>query len=297
MIKRVDSYDNDEVEVAPIYRGPLYKKDVKEVERRKLIRGLLVVLGILMGVAYLVVERKQKASGAESEVLKETVPKVPRGVCPQFCHARLEQRKKHHGGDFLKSSDLAEQFHAAKKKLIEDLKDKYGSFYDAILTEDGQWRKGFSGINTNDISGGRFRRKLKMKLLEMQAAIRADNAHMEGCDCNKEDSRRRRLEPKTLVLPQLQDTYSNFVWATGGHSAAAGHGNLYNESYTAFMERSVKPIFEAVGIGFEGRNYAMGGMRSGPEFALCQESIFGLDGKCFWIRLLCDLLRRSSVSD
>lgn len=297
MIKRVDSYDNDEVEVAPIYRGPLYKKDVKEVERRKLIRGLLVVLGILMGVAYLVVERKQKASGAESEVLKETVPKVPRGVCPQFCHARLEQRKKHHGGDFLKSSDLAEQFHAAKKKLIEDLKDKYGSFYDAILTQDGQWRKGFSGINTNDISGGRFRRKLKMKLLEMQAAIRADNAHMEGCDCNKEDSRRRRLEPKTLVLPQLQDTYSNFVWATGGHSAAAGHGNLYNESYTAFMERSVKPIFEAVGIGFEGRNYAMGGMRSGPEFALCQESIFGLDGKCFWIRLLCDLLRRSSVSD
>lgn len=286
MIKRVDSYDNDEDEVTPIYRGPLYQKDAKEVERRKLIRGLLVVLCILVGVAYLVVESKQKASGAESEVLKETVPKVPQGVCPQFCRARLEQRKKHHGGDFLKPSDLAEQFHAAKKKLVADLKEMYGSFYDAILTEDGQWRKGFSGINTNDISGGRFRRKLKMKLLEMQAAIRADNAHMEGCNCNEEDLLRRHLEPKTLVLPQLQETYSNFVWATGGHSAAAGHGNLYNESYTAFMERSAKPIFEAVGIGFEGRNYAMGGMRSAPEFALCQESIFGLDGKCLKLGLL-----------
>ena len=278
-MKRVDSYDNDEVEVTPMYRGPLYKKDATEMARRKLIRGLLVILGILVAVAYLVVERKQKASGAQSEVLKETVPKVPQGVCPQFCQARLAQRKKHHGGDFLKPSDLAEQFQAGKNKLVEDLKVKYGSFYDAIMTEDGHWRKGFSGINKNDISGGRFRRKLKMKLLEMQAAIRADNSHMEGCNCNEEDSLRRRLEPKTIVLPQLQETYSTFVWATGGHSAAAGHGNLYNESYTAFMERSAKPIFEAVGIGFEGRNYAMGGMRSGPEFALCQESIFGLDGK------------------
>lgn len=58
---------------------------------------------------------------------------------------------------------------------------------------------------------------------------------------------------------------------------SAGHGNLYNESYTAMMEHSVQPIFESVGIAFQGRNYAMGGMRSAPEFALCQESIFGTD--------------------
>jgi hypothetical protein len=59
---------------------------------------------------------------------------------------------------------------------------------------------------------------------------------------------------------------------------AAGHGNLHNETYTAFMEVAAQPIFESVGIEFEGRNYAMGGMRSAPEFALCQESIFGTDG-------------------
>jgi hypothetical protein len=44
------------------------------------------------------------------------------------------------------------------------------------------------------------------------------------------------------------------------------------------MEAAASPLFEAVGIAFEGRNYAMGGMPSSPEIALCQESIFGVDG-------------------
>ncbi|KAI2500366.1 hypothetical protein MHU86_14109 [Fragilaria crotonensis] len=125
----------------------------------------------------------------------------------------------------------------------------------------------------------------------MQVAIHADNEHLEGCNCTRygSSSQNRRLETQTLVLPEIQQTFSNFVWATGGHSAAAGHGNLFNESYTAFMERSAKPVFEAVGIGFEGRNYAMGGMRSAPEFALCQESIFGLDADVVsWDFGMCD---------
>jgi len=68
-----------------------------------------------------------------------------------------------------------------------------------------------------------------------------------------------------------------FVWATGGHSAAAGHGNLYNESYTAVMEQTVRPIFQAIGIHFSGRNYAMGGTSSSPEIASCVDAIFGQD--------------------
>jgi hypothetical protein len=64
---------------------------------------------------------------------------------------------------------------------------------------------------------------------------------------------------------------------TGGHSAAAGHGNMYLESYTAVMERALKPIFAAVGLDFVGRNYAMGGTGSAPEIAMCIESVFGND--------------------
>jgi hypothetical protein len=285
-MKRVDIYDNDvdegeDVTIGPLLRGPLYTKDPGETKRRKLIRGMLAVLVVLLAVAFVVVGRKEEEAASEDVVAKETVRKVPSKLCPQFCKARFEQRKKHHGGDFLKPSDLMQRFQTAKKNLDDDLKVKYGKYYEDMMLENGQWRKGFSGANKNNISSERFRRKLIMKLLETQVAIRDDSEHLEGCNCTKYGSpgQIRRLETQTLVLPDLQQTFSNFVWATGGHSAAAGHGNLFNESYTAFMERSAKPVFEAVGIGFEGRSYAMGGMRSAPEFALCQESIFGLDGK------------------
>jgi hypothetical protein len=282
---RLNAFDDEEKtsETDPIYRGPLYKKDPDEIKRRTLIRSLLAFLVILIAIAFVVINGKEEEAAAVSENAKEIVRKVPRNFCPKLCNARLEQRKKHHGGDLLKASDLLQQFETAKNLLIEDLKDKYGSYYDEIMLKDGKWQKGLTGINSNGISEERFRRKLKIKLLEMQEAIREENAHLEGCNCNEvpTSGKHRRLDTKTLTLPEVPMTYIKFVWATGGHSAAAGHGNLYNESYTAFMERAVKPVFQSVGIEFEGRNYAMGGMRSAPEFALCQESIFGLDRKLF----------------
>ena len=69
----------------------------------------------------------------------------------------------------------------------------------------------------------------------------------------------------------------DFIWATGGHSAAAGHGNLYNESYTAFLGRDLLQVLPRIGWNVETRNYAMGGMASAPEVALCAEQIFGND--------------------
>ena len=43
------------------------------------------------------------------------------------------------------------------------------------------------------------------------------------------------------------------------------------------MEAAVKPIFQAIGLDFVGRNYAMGGTSSFPEIANCLAEIFGLD--------------------
>jgi len=78
-------------------------------------------------------------------------------------------------------------------------------------------------------------------------------------------------------LGEQANLYSKFVWATGGHSAAAGHGNFVNQSYTAYMERAARPVFASIGIWLEGRNYGMGGMKSAPELSLCNEAIFGTD--------------------
>lgn len=54
-----------------------------------------------------------------------------------------------------------------------------------------------------------------------------------------------RLDDNDKMVP--------FVWATGGHSSAAAHGNYYNEPYTATLERTGKGVFDAVGLDLVGR--------------------------------------------
>lgn len=225
-MKQADSYndnENDE-EGVPLYRGRLFKSDASdEVKRRRAIRGLLAILVILLGVAWVVVDDKEAVHTEDGMLAKEKKkPKAgsAKNFCPQFCAARLGQRMKHHGGDFLKQSDLMRKVDSAKGKLVDDLKVKYGEYFDKVFIKDGELRKGFSGLNQNEISTARFRRKLKMKLLEVQVAIRWENENMEGCNCNEEPAQgRRSLAAQTVVLPELRQTFSQFVWATGGHSA------------------------------------------------------------------------------
>ena len=98
-----------------------------------------------------------------------------------------------------------------------------------------------------------------IKVLEMQAALLE-----KGCtDCTNEEIK--------------NTTFAKYVWATGGHSSAAGHGNLFDESYTAVLGRDARIVFEAIGIYFEDRNYAMGGTSSASEVSMCWEQIFGSD--------------------
>lgn len=87
---------------------------------------------------------------------------------------------------------------------------------------------------------------------------------------------KRKLSIKVLRAV-LGDDQVRFVWATGGHSAAAAHGDFFNQSYTAVMEQQAKAVFGAVGIDLEGRNYAVGGSNSGPEIAFCSQEMFGFD--------------------
>ena len=41
-----------------------------------------------------------------------------------------------------------------------------------------------------------------------------------------------------------------FLWVTAGDSSAAGHGNLYSQSYTAILEETVQHHFELWGYSF-----------------------------------------------
>ena len=87
----------------------------------------------------------------------------------------------------------------------------------------------------------------------------------------------RRLKIKILQSQLSPTSKTTYTWAVGGHSASAGHGNLFHQSYGAVLERLAAPVFKTLGITFYGKNYGMGGTSSAPEMALCMNAIFGMD--------------------
>lgn len=155
----------------------------------------------------------------------------------------VEYRTEH---NLVSVEQLNQAFDAAKEKLYAKLRVDYGSenFQKMFFEEDGtsRGRTAFISPNDGNVSWDRLKRKMTIKVLR---AMHGQNV--------------------------------SFVWASGGHSAAASHGNFFNQSYTAYMHQDAVDIFASIGIEFVGRNYAVGGMSSAPEVALCADSIFGLD--------------------
>jgi hypothetical protein len=237
-----------------------------------------------------------QASGADNSASKSTdktnvelFPKKdsPVDYCSTMCSARVKQHKERWRGDLLNTKDLGRLVGEAREKLVARLKVDYGEDnYAKIFEDNGESRgkKAFVSASPKDgPSIARFKRKLKMKILTVQKAVREEQETFGGCDCKtgiKDGSHRDLVAAdKAAVGDQypMPDQYSRMVWATGGHSAAASHGNLWNESYTSFMEQAVTDGFGSIGIDFEGRNYAVGGTDSAPETAFCSEAVFGTD--------------------
>ena len=134
-----------------------------------------------------------------------------------------------------------------------------------------------------------LKRRLLIKVLQVQTGIRKEESNYMGCDClhgdkalessstsaTNDDSTSTATATSTSTstttvhINATQTMYSKFVWAAGGHSASAGHGNLFNESYTAYLDYFITPIFKSIGIEFVPRNYAMGGTPYVDVLHLC----------------------------
>jgi hypothetical protein len=150
---------------------------------------------------------------------------------------------------------MMERFKEAREQLFAKLRVDYGEYFEEMFLEGNSSTNGrslFISPGQNGLSKGKIKRKVLMKLLQVQV-----------------DSQTGQRELPSPGLP--------FVWAVGGHSVTAGHGNFYHESYTAVMERAVKDVLSSTGIQFVGRNYAMGGTTSAPETAFCTKEIYGQD--------------------
>jgi hypothetical protein len=256
-------------------------------------RNITVVLLILafFVLAYVFLEYNEMyisavGSGSSSSTTGSSIFRGNKNNCNNVCHTRLDQRLElFNGRDILNRQDLKKQIMDAKERLIDTIKVDYGEYFDQIFTKQPNNKEFFvPNVPVGDESMELFKRKLMIKILSAQKNLRDEENNIGGCNCAAADNKRRSLQqdnaegngsPSDAVL--IEPTFAKYIWATGGHSAAAGHGNLFNESYTAFLERDVQDVFQSIGIDFEARNYAMGGTPSGPEIAMCFEEIFGKD--------------------
>lgn len=173
-----------------------------------------------------------------------------------------------------------------KNKFENQLKADYGAenfqniFY--VQSNNGEWiSRGRQAFGTPDRpSWSRMKRKFMIKILQAQIEMHKRRRRRSNILLREEEDQRGWRRRRQQLLTNKQDSddyYAQFIWANGGHSSSAGHGNFYWETYTAVMERPMKNYFGALGIRFIGRNYAMGGTSSGEEIALCTESVFGAD--------------------
>ncbi|CAJ1946558.1 unnamed protein product [Cylindrotheca closterium] len=71
-------------------------------------------------------------------------------------------------------------------------------------------------------------------------------------------------------------TEDSFVVAMAGHSAAAGHGNLFQQSYTLQIQWILEAVFSRMGVKHEARNFGMGGLGTSQN-GLAAASIYGYD--------------------
>jgi len=136
---------------------------------------------------------------------------------------------------------LRQKVRNATNKLDEDLKKEYGKYYNNIFS--------------------------------------ADYSYYFDIGLSSKKKLQRRMMKKVIEANAIQfSKKKTFTWVTSGHSAAAGHGNLFNQSYTSTMQTIVSEVFSSAGLKFIGKNYGMGGgIASGPELSMCMEAIYGSD--------------------
>ena len=251
--------------------------------------------------------REQQESKVRNEKHDDDARRRRRRVagdeCSSQCLAKQELYNQHYGGNLLDAAEMKRLATKAREDMIAMLRPDYGEYFDRLFLPDddktvSRAKKAIISVGNygrkerdDTTSEKRFRRKLMIKLLRVQTNLAEKlKTSVEGCECSpkssgapNEASNRKLSFLRNRVLSnnnnETETTWwlDRFVWATGGHSAAAGHGNFCNQSYTAYLERAAASVFASVGLELEGRNYAMGGMRSGPECALCNVAVYGAD--------------------
>jgi hypothetical protein len=81
-------------------------------------------------------------------------------------------------------------------------------------------------------------------------------------------------------------TEDSFVFAMGGHSSSAGHGNHLQQSYTLMVSWVLQPVLARLGVRHQARNFGNGGMGT-VHNGMGSGSVYGPDIGKIWTKFLC----------
>lgn len=174
--------------------------------------------------------------------------------------------------------EMNEKLYAAKQDLLRQLYVDYGTpYFDQMFREEVDNVDATSSDElpplrmifqpTNGTSYQRLKQRVMIKIIQGALLEIRKKSYFTSND-----------NETTTEQQQEQFEKVSFVWANAGHSVAAGHGNLYDETYTSIIKQSLQSTMASIfNIDFIVRQYAMGSTKSGPEIALCLKEIFGQD--------------------
>ena len=167
--------------------------------------------------------------------------------------------------------------------MIQKLRKEYGDeYFEKIFRRSGEESK------DDDLTP----EKIKMEYLPIRPFGPKDLYHTNHWGKDAQKAYETKTQPRyyhsivnlrrkmMIKILTAQDT-TKYVWATGGHSAAAGHGNLFHETYTKVMEATCSEVFQAAGLRLEARNYGMSATSSAAEMSMCFREVYGDDVDIF----------------
>jgi hypothetical protein len=79
------------------------------------------------------------------------------------------------------------------------------------------------------------------------------------------------LKRRLIHAVMTEDT---FIFAMGGHSSAAGHGNNFIHSYTIQVQWILEAVFARLGVKHTSKNFANGGLGT-IQHGLAGSSVYG----------------------
>ena len=92
---------------------------------------------------------------------------------------------------------------------------------------------------------------------------------------------KKGLEMYAKKLVHSMMTNDEFYYIMGGHSAAAGHGNNFHQTYMMEFANIMEPVMHKLGVRLIARNLAMGGLGT-THYSLGASTLYGETDVMYW---------------